>query len=95
MKHACVTSKIGDDAKGGAGLIANKAKPADKVSADFRRNPPGWHEILLRTAVSTRKTPAEAGVVRLPCGAALRKINAFLEPYTHTVSQLRAGTGCR
>ena len=47
MKHVCVTEKISDDAKGGAGLIANKAKPIDKVSADFRLNPSGWHEFLL------------------------------------------------
>jgi len=32
-------AKIGDDAKDGAGHIANMAKPADKVSADFSRNP--------------------------------------------------------
>jgi len=32
-------AKIGDDAKGGAGHIAYMAKPADKVSADFGRNP--------------------------------------------------------
>ncbi len=50
MKHVCVTAKISDDAKDGAGLIANKAKPSDKVSADFRCNPPGWHEFLLRAA---------------------------------------------
>jgi len=30
---------MGDDAKGGAGHIAYTAKPADKVSADFGRNP--------------------------------------------------------
>ena len=30
---------MGDDAKGGAGHIATMAKPADKVSADFGRNP--------------------------------------------------------
>lgn len=50
MKHTCVTAKIKDDAKGGAGLIANKAKPVDKVSVDFRLNPPGWHEFLLKAA---------------------------------------------
>ncbi len=33
-----------DDAKDGAGHIANMAKPADKVSRDFGRNPEGWHE---------------------------------------------------
>jgi len=32
-------AKIGDHAKDGAGHIANMAKPADKVSADFGRNP--------------------------------------------------------
>jgi hypothetical protein len=32
-------AKIGDDAKDGAGHIVNMAKPADKVSADFGRNP--------------------------------------------------------
>jgi hypothetical protein len=32
-------AKIGDDAKDGAGHIENMAKPADKVSADFSRNP--------------------------------------------------------
>jgi hypothetical protein len=32
-------AKIGDDAKDGAGHIPNMAKPADKVSADFGRNP--------------------------------------------------------
>jgi hypothetical protein len=32
-------AKIGDDAKDGAGHIANMAKPADKVSDDFGRNP--------------------------------------------------------
>jgi len=36
--------KIGDDAKDGAEHIANMVKPADKVSADFGRNPSGWHE---------------------------------------------------
>lgn len=50
MKHVCVTTIISDDAKDGAGLIANKAKPADKVSADYRRNPSGWHEFLLMAA---------------------------------------------
>ena len=53
MKHVCVTAKIGDDAKDGAGLIANKDKPADKVSAYFRLNPPGWHEFLLSAASHT------------------------------------------
>jgi hypothetical protein len=32
-------AKIGDDAKDGAGHIRYMAKPADKVSADFGRNP--------------------------------------------------------
>jgi hypothetical protein len=32
-------AKIGDNAKDGAGHIANMAKPADKVSNDFGRNP--------------------------------------------------------
>jgi hypothetical protein len=32
-------AKIGDDAKGGAGHIVYMAKPSDKVSADFGRNP--------------------------------------------------------
>jgi hypothetical protein len=32
-------AKIGDDAKDGAGHIVYMAKPADKVSADFGRNP--------------------------------------------------------
>jgi len=32
-------AKIGDDAKDGAGHIEHMAKPADKVSADFGRNP--------------------------------------------------------
>jgi len=32
-------AKIGDDAKDSAGHIANMAKLADKVSADFGRNP--------------------------------------------------------
>jgi len=32
-------AKIGDDAKDGAGHIAYMAKLADKVSADFGRNP--------------------------------------------------------
>jgi hypothetical protein len=32
-------AKIGDDAKDGAAHIANTRKPADKVSADFGRNP--------------------------------------------------------
>jgi len=32
-------AKIGDDAKDGAGHIPNMAKSADKVSADFGRNP--------------------------------------------------------
>jgi len=32
-------AKIGDDAKDGAGHIVNMAKTADKVSADFGRNP--------------------------------------------------------
>jgi hypothetical protein len=32
-------AKIDDDAKDGAGHIANMAKPADKVSGDFGRNP--------------------------------------------------------
>jgi hypothetical protein len=32
-------AKIGDDAKDGAGHIENMAKLADKVSADFGRNP--------------------------------------------------------
>jgi hypothetical protein len=50
MKHTCVTAKINDDAKGGAGLIANKAKPPDKVSVDFRSNPSGWHEFLPKAA---------------------------------------------
>jgi len=44
MKHVCVAIKIGDDAKDGAEHIANMVKPADKVSADFDRNPWGWHE---------------------------------------------------
>ena len=35
MKHVCVTAKNDDDAKGDAGLIANKAKSADKVSVVF------------------------------------------------------------
>jgi len=49
----CVTAKINGDAKGGAGLIANKAKPADKVSVDFRRKPSGWLELLLMAASHT------------------------------------------
>jgi len=32
-------AKIGDDAKDGAGHMPDMAKPADKVSADFGRNP--------------------------------------------------------
>jgi hypothetical protein len=32
-------AKIGDDAKDGAGHMSYMAKPADKVSADFGRNP--------------------------------------------------------
>jgi len=32
-------AKIVDGAKDGAGHIANMAKPADKVSNDFGRNP--------------------------------------------------------
>jgi hypothetical protein len=32
-------AKIGDDAKDGTGHIPNMAKPADKVSAGFGRNP--------------------------------------------------------
>lgn len=53
MKHVCVTAQIEDDAKGGAGLIANKAKPTDKVSVDLRGNPSGWHEFLLSAASPT------------------------------------------
>jgi len=53
IKHACVNAKISNDAKNGAALIANKVKPIDKVSADFRINPSGWHDFLLRAA-STR-----------------------------------------
>jgi len=44
MKHVCVAIKIGGDAKDGAEHIANMVKLADNVSADFDRNPSGWHE---------------------------------------------------
>jgi len=37
-------AKIVAAAKGGAGHIANMAKPPDKGRRDFGRNPEGWHE---------------------------------------------------
>jgi len=37
-------AKIVDAAKGGAGHIANMAKPPDNGRRDFGRNPEGWHE---------------------------------------------------
>jgi hypothetical protein len=37
-------AKIVDAAKGGAGHIANMAKPPDNGRRDFGRNPKGWHE---------------------------------------------------
>ena len=30
--------------------LANKVKPTDKVSVDFRRNPSGWHDFLPKAA---------------------------------------------
>ena len=66
MKRACVNAKISNDAKNGAVLIANKAKPVDKVSADFRINPPGWHEFLLRAA-----SPRFAHIRDMRCSALL------------------------
>jgi len=42
-------AKIGDDAKDGAGHIEHMAKPADKVSADFGRNPAQASEYPMTT----------------------------------------------
>jgi hypothetical protein len=44
MKHVCVATQIGDDEKGAAERIENTVKAADEVSADFGRNPSGWHD---------------------------------------------------
>ena len=44
MRHACVATKIVDDAKDAAEHIENMVKAADKVRRDFGRNPSGWHD---------------------------------------------------
>jgi hypothetical protein len=61
-----VTAKINGDAQDGAGLIANKAKPADKVSVDFRRNPSRWLELLLMAASHTLRISTYV-LRRVPC----------------------------
>jgi len=45
MKHACVTARIGNDAKCGAAHIANMSKPRDKVRADSGCNPLKWLDV--------------------------------------------------
>jgi hypothetical protein len=37
-------ARIADDAKDGAGHIANMAKPSDKVSRGAGRNPSDWRD---------------------------------------------------
>ena len=50
MKPVCVAAKIGDDKEAAAERIANTVKAANEVSADFGRNPKGWHEFSLISA---------------------------------------------
>ena len=48
-------AKIGDDEKDAAERIENTIKAADDVSADFGRNPKGWHDFS--PVASSRSSP--------------------------------------
>jgi hypothetical protein len=75
MKHACVTARIGSDAKRGAAHIANMSKPRDKGRADSGCNP----LMLLNISRSLRAgtilagggVPALANIPDIRCGLLL------------------------